>query len=229
MSTPSLHLTGAALRVPARVSASAITWRAVERLLAGAALLLLLPLLASIAILVAIASRRRPFIAHRRVGQYGAEFWMFKVRTMWDRSTLGSPKAGSCKPGWVEYLPETHVPPSKAEPDPRITSGLALFLRRFSLDELPQFLHVLTGKMSLVGPRPVTRAEWDAYYGPAAAGVLAVLPGITGLWQVTGRSRLTYEQRRRLDKFYARHASPGLDMLLLLRTPVRVLTARDAS
>jgi lipopolysaccharide/colanic/teichoic acid biosynthesis glycosyltransferase len=224
MSTPSLQLTGAVLRFPARVSPAAITWRVAERFLAGLALLLVIPILAAIAVAVQIVSRRGPFIAHRRVGQYGAEFWMLKVRTMWDKSAP-CPRRLT----WVERLPETHVPISKSEPDPRITSSLALFLRRFSLDELPQFLHVLTGRMSLVGPRPVTRSEWDAHYGPAAAGVLAVLPGITGLWQVTGRSRLTYAQRRRLDKFYARHASPSFDLLLLLRTPVRVLTARDAS
>jgi len=131
---------------------------------------------------------------------------------------------------FIEQLPpETHVPASKTAPDPRITSRLALFLRRFSFDELPQLLHVLTGRMRLVGPRPVTRSEWNAYYGPSDNDVLAVAPGITGLWQVTGRNRLTYAQRRRLDKFYARRSSPGFDLLLLLRTPARVFTGRDAS
>jgi exopolysaccharide production protein ExoY len=223
MSSPSLQLSGTGLRVRVRISPAAWTWAAVERLLTAAALFLLLPLLAVIAILVLIASRRTPFIAHRRVGLHGVEFWMIKVRTMW------SPSDPPAKFAWIEYLAETHVPVSKTSRDPRITSRLALVLRRFSLDELPQLFHVLTGKMRLVGPRPVTRVEWDAYYGPSAAEVLAVLPGITGLWQVTGRNRLTYAQRRRLDKFYARHYSPRFDLLLLLRTPARVVSGRDAA
>ena len=223
MSAPSLQLTVTRLPVRVRISPAAWAWSAAERFFAAAALVLLLPLLAAIALLVLIASRRTPFIAHRRVGRHGVEFWMLKVRTMW----FPSPSRGEFV--WIEYLSETHVPVFKTASDPRITSRLALFLRRFSLDELPQLVHVLTGKMRLVGPRPVTRSEWDAYYGPSAAEVLAVLPGITGLWQVTGRNRLTYAQRRRLDRFYARHSSPRFDLLLLLRTPARVLSGRDAS
>ncbi|HEY4361469.1 MAG TPA: sugar transferase [Bryobacteraceae bacterium] len=210
-----------------RSSAASAIWSALwivaERLFAAAAVLLLLPVLAAIALLVRVASRRSPFIAHRRVGRNGEEFWMLKVRTMWDRSR---PESG---PILMEQLPpETHVPAAKTALDPRITSSLALFLRRFSLDEVPQLLHVLTGRMRLVGPRPVTRSEWNTYYGASDSEVLSVAPGITGLWQVTGRNRLTYAQRRRLDKFYASHCSPGFDLLLLLRTPARVITGRDA-
>ncbi len=130
--------------------------------------------------------------------------------------------------GWIEYLGDTHVPVFKDARDPRVTSRLALFCRRFSLDELPQLIHVLSGRMRLVGPRPVTHKEWNIYYGASAADVLSVSPGITGLWQVMGRNRLTYPQRRRLDLFYARHRSPQLDLLLLLRTPARVLSGRNA-
>ena len=109
-----------------------------------------------------------------------------------------------------------------------MTSPLALFCRRFSLDELPQLIHVLSGRMRLVGPRPITHEEWNEHYGPLAVEVLSVSPGMTGLWQVVGRNRLTYGQRRRLDLFYARHRGPQLDLLLLLRTPARVLSGRDA-
>jgi len=233
MSTPSLPLTGARFRAPSRSSAGSAIWSALwitaERLFAGAALLLLLPVIAAVALLVRIASRRSPFIAHRRVGRNGEEFWMLKVRTMWDR-TMWDRTTPAHGPFFLEQLPpETHVPVSKTATDPRITSSLALFLRRFSVDELPQLLHVLTGRMRLVGPRPVTRSEWNTYYEPSDSDVLSVAPGITGLWQVTGRNRLTYAQRRRLDKFYASHSSPGFDLLLLLRTPARVFTGRDAS
>ncbi len=232
MSTPSLRLGGGltqeVLGLPARVSPRAIfwslLWSSVERLIAGVVLIVLLPALAAMLLAVALASRRSPFIAHRRVGRYGQDFWMLKIRTMWDRTQASVPQAAS----WIEYLGDTHVPVFKDARDPRVTSRLAHFCRRYSVDEVPQLIHVLSGRMRLVGPRPVTRKEWNAYYGVSAADVLSVSPGMTGLWQVMGRNRLTYAQRRRLDLFYARHRTPQLDLLLLLRTPARVLCGRDA-
>ena len=83
--------------------------------------------------------------------------------------------------------------------------------------------------MRLVGPRPITPTEWSTYYGEAASAVLSVAPGITGLWQTKGRNRLTYAQRRRLDLYYARHRSFLFDLSILLKTPLRVLTGRDAA
>jgi lipopolysaccharide/colanic/teichoic acid biosynthesis glycosyltransferase len=220
MSTPSL-----VLQVPARVSPGTVLWSVVERVLAGSLLIALLPALAALSLAVALISRKSPFIAHRRLGRYGDEFWMLKIRTMWDR---GEPLTLPQVSPFIEYVADTHVPAFKGARDPRVTSKLALFCRRFSLDELPQLIHVLNGRMRLVGPRPITRAEWDSYYGPSATEVLSVSPGMTGLWQVLGRNRLTYGQRRRLDLFYARHNRPQLDLLLLLRTPARVLSGRDA-
>ncbi len=224
MSTPSLRLSGRVLHVPARISPGAVLWSFVERLLAGGLLIALMPPLAVVLFAVAVASRRSPFIAHRRVGRCGQDFWMLKIRTMWDRTQPPSAKAAS----WIEYLGDTHVPAFKGGRDPRVTSRLALLIRRFSVDELPQLVHVLNGRMRLVGPRPVTRQEWNEYYGVSATEVLSVSPGMTGLWQVLGRNRLTYAQRRRLDLFYVRHRTTQLDLLLLLRTPVRVLSGRDA-
>jgi lipopolysaccharide/colanic/teichoic acid biosynthesis glycosyltransferase len=228
MSTPSLHLSGDLLRAPTRVSAGSLLWSVTERVLAAGLLIALLPALAAVSLAVALVSRKSPFIAHRRVGRYGQEFWMLKIRTMWDRSQ----HAGNKRRGWieyaVEYISDTHVPPFKGIRDPRVTSRLALFCRRFSLDELPQLIHVLSGRMRLVGPRPITREEWNEHYGPSSVEVLSVSPGMTGLWQVLGRNRLTYGQRRRLDLFYARHRRPQLDLLLLSRTPARVLSGRDA-
>jgi lipopolysaccharide/colanic/teichoic acid biosynthesis glycosyltransferase len=141
---------------------------------------------------------------------------------MWDGP---SPQAG---PKWIEYLSETEVPVIKGAPDPRVTSRLAAFCRRFSVDDLPQLLQVVTGKLSLVGPRPLTPAELEAYYGSHSAEVLSVRPGLTGLWQVMGRNRLTYPQRRRLDLFFVRKRGLGLYLRILLRTPARVLSGRDA-
>jgi lipopolysaccharide/colanic/teichoic acid biosynthesis glycosyltransferase len=194
----------------------------IERCAAGLVLMLASPVLAAAALSVAILSRRSPFIAHWRVGQHGVGFWMLKIRTMWDRK----PMRGELR--WMEYLPETTVPSFKGPSDPRVTSRLAAFYRRFSIDELPQLLHVVSGRMRLIGPRPITFGEWNSYYGESAEEVLSVPPGLTGLWQVIGRNRLTYEQRRRLDLFYARRAGWRLDCIILLRTPLRVLSGGDA-
>jgi lipopolysaccharide/colanic/teichoic acid biosynthesis glycosyltransferase len=232
MSSPSLRLTAGLpksllhenLRVPARSSRGVVLWSVAERVLAGLLLTALLPVLAMVSFAVAMASRKSPFIAHRRLGRYGREFWMLKIRTMWDRSQPPAPTAGT----WIEYISDTHVPAFKGTRDPRVTSRLARVCRRFSLDELPQLIHVLCGSMRLVGPRPITLAEWNEYYGASSLEVLSVRPGMTGLWQVLGRNRLTYAQRRRLDLFYARHRRPQLDLLLLLRTPARVLSGRNA-
>jgi lipopolysaccharide/colanic/teichoic acid biosynthesis glycosyltransferase len=227
-----LHLTGGvpkeALRAPARVSSGSIVWSVAERVLAGGLLIALLPVMAAISLAVAVVSRKSPFIAHRRLGRYGQEFWMLKIRTMWDRRDPPAHRGGSWIESAIEHISDTHVPAFKGTRDPRVTSPLALFCRRFSLDELPQLIHVLSGRMRLVGPRPITREEWNEHYGPLAVEVLSVSPGMTGLWQVVGRNRLTYGQRRRLDLFYARHRGPQLDLLLLLRTPARVLSGRDA-
>jgi exopolysaccharide production protein ExoY len=185
-------------------------------------LILCAPLLLAVSLAVFILSRRTPLIAHRRVGQFGEEFWMVKIRTMWDRTP--TPRRFQ----WIECLTETSVPVSKCASDPRVTSKFAALCRRYSLDELPQLIHAASGRMRLVGPRPITPAEWSTHYGDSASVVLSVAPGITGLWQIKGRNRLTYAQRRRLDLFYARHHSLLFDLSILLKTPMRVLTGRDA-
>jgi len=155
------------------------------------------------------------------MGLNGEPFRILKLRTMWDSRPQGSTR-------WIEYLEDTNVPTIKGVPDPRVTSRLAAFCRRYSVDELPQLLQVVTGRMSLVGPRPLTLAELDTYYGTDCSELLSVRPGLTGLWQVMGRNRLTYPQRRRLDLFFVRKGGFGLYLRILLRTPARVLSGRDA-
>jgi lipopolysaccharide/colanic/teichoic acid biosynthesis glycosyltransferase len=104
----------------------------------------------------------------------------------------------------------------KLSVDPRITP-IGQFLRKSSLDELPQLLNILRGEMSLVGPRPVTAEELQKY-GPHLADYVAVRPGITGLWQVSGRNDISYDERVRLDAYYAQNASLPLDLSILFRT-----------
>ena len=193
-----------------------------ERCLAAALLAASLPVLACATVTVGILSRKSPWIALRRIGLHGQPFWLLKLRTMWERSESSS--------GYtlVEYLEETEIPTVKTSADPRVTSRFAALARRFSLDELPQLVHVVQGKMRLAGPRPLTRMELDAFYGDSAEEILRVLPGITGLWQVMGRNRLTYKQRLRLDRFFVRRGGVKLYLWVLLRTPASVLKGQGA-
>src|SRR4029077_16034321 len=111
--------------------------------------------------------------------------------------------------------------------DPRVTR-IGRFLRRTSLDELPQFLNVLKGQMSLVGPRPPIPYEVEVYETWHRRRLLAVKPGITGLWQVKGRSRTTFDEMVRLDLQYARNVSLRTDLSILLATPRAVLSGKGA-
>lgn len=178
------------------------------------------PVLGAAMAAVRVLSGRSPLIAHRRVGLDGETFWVVKLRTMWD----GAARAD----GWIEKLNDPPVPPVKQGIDPRVTSRFAAFCRKHSIDELPQLWHVLRGQMRLVGPRPMTRAEVEEYYGDAARELLSVRPGLTGLWQVMGRNRLTYGQRRRLDLFFVRRCSWGLYLRVLARTVGEVVAPRNA-
>jgi lipopolysaccharide/colanic/teichoic acid biosynthesis glycosyltransferase len=109
-----------------------------------------------------------------------------------------------------------------------VASSFSAFCRRHSLDELPQLIHVALGEMSLVGPRPITSAELDEHYRGCIQEVLSVKPGITGLWQLMGRNRLTYAQRRRLDLFLVRRAGLGLYLRVLLHAVPVTLSADGA-
>ncbi|HEX6547062.1 MAG TPA: sugar transferase, partial [Bryobacteraceae bacterium] len=116
----------------------------------------------------------------------------------------------------------------KPSDDPRVTSRFARICRRYSIDELPQLWQVVNGEMALVAPRPLTRNELDLYYGEDARELLTRKPGISGLWQVSGRSRLTYSQRRRLDLFMIRRWSFRLYLRILVVTVPKVLAGKDA-
>jgi exopolysaccharide production protein ExoY len=193
-----------------------------ERPVALLALVFLSPVLIVTATAVFILSRRSPLLAHRRVGKDGRKFWLFKFRTMWGGT------ANHHSTWFIEFVRQEPVNGRKPTHDPRITSRFAAFLRKHSIDELPQLANVLIGEMSLVGPRPLTQGELTEHYGIDKVEVLSVKPGITGLWQTMGRSRLTYRQRLRLDLFLARRHSIGLYLRVLARTIPRVLSGIDA-
>ena len=197
-----------------------------ERAAALFLLILLLPLLLISAVLIRILSGRTPLIAHRRIGRYGAPLWMLKLRTMWDPSTRGSRARGTNS--LVEYIDDETGPENKLENDPRVPGRFPQFLRHHSLDELPQLWHVIAGEMSLVGPRPVTARELRKHYGVHADEVLRLRPGLAGLWQTSGRNRLTYAERRRMDLEFVRNRSLGMYVGILLRTVPEVLRGQNS-
>jgi len=176
-----------------------------------------LPLLI-IAVLIKLDSPGPIFFKQPRMGHKGKPFLFYKFRTMVQESEslLEELKAKSDRGG----------PLFKMKNDPRITR-IGKYLRRYSLDEMPQLLNVLRGEMSLVGPRP--QVLWEAKaYDEWAKKRLNVLPGITGLWQVSGRAELTYEEMIDLDIYYLEHWSPGLDLKILLRTLPTILGGKGA-
>jgi exopolysaccharide production protein ExoY len=129
--------------------------------------------------------------------------------------------------GWVEYIDDTNGLGLKGSDDPRVASRFARFCRRHSINEIPQLWHVIRGEMSLVGPRPVTAEELRLYYGADAREILQHKPGITGLWQVCGRNRVTYPERRHLDLELIRRRSLRMYLKILLRTVPEVIGGRN--
>jgi exopolysaccharide production protein ExoY len=181
------------------------------------------PVILGSAGIVLVLSRRSPLVAHLRIGQGGRPFWMWKLRTMWP-STAPS----NSERVWLQRIEADPVGEQKLEGDPRITSRFAALCRRHSIDELPQLLHVIRGEMSLVGPRPVTRAELTRHYGVDAEEVLRIKPGLTGYWQTQGRSRLSYPDRVSLDLALARTLSFGTYWSVMWRTLPEVLSGKNA-
>jgi len=165
------------------------------------------------AVTIRILSGRSPFVAHLRIGQDGHRFWVWKLRTMWQRQPSSERESG-----WVARIEAEPDYDAKPEGDPRINSRFAGFCRRHSIDELPQLFHVIRGEMSLVGPRPVTRTELTRHYYRHTKEILAVKPGLTGYWQTQGRSRLSYPERVALDVQLVRNLSIRVYFQVLIRT-----------
>lgn len=193
--------------------------RAVDVMAAGILLVLLLPLLVVIAVAVRREDGGPALFRQERVGLNGATFTIHKFRTM----RVG---ADAQLAALLAQQGRAHSPLFKVHDDPRLTRWGPL-LRRSSLDELPQLIDVLRGSMSLVGPRPQRPAEVALYTG-ADGHRLGVRPGITGLWQVSGRSRLTWDEARELDIHYVHNWSVLGDLRIMLRTAHAVLRADGA-
>jgi lipopolysaccharide/colanic/teichoic acid biosynthesis glycosyltransferase len=204
------------------VPANLLLKRILDLSLGSLLFLLFLFLLPPIALALWLEDRGSPFYRHLRVGQGGRSFHALKFRTM-------RPDADRVLEVYLGQNPEARAlweRERKLKEDPRVTR-VGRFLRRWSLDELPQVLNVLKGEMSLVGPRPVTQEELPKY-GESLDLYLRVRPGLTGLWQVSGRNEVPYERRVALDRYYVQNWSVWLDLYVLGRTVLAVLGRRGA-
>lgn len=202
--------------------ANSVWKRGLDIVGALAALILFSPLFVIIATLIWLQDRGPAFYSHVRVGRYGRTFRCLKFRSMVHNGEAVLKKHFDGNPEAAEEWRKFH----KLSNDPRVTP-LGKFLRKSSLDEIPQFWNVLVGDMSLVGPRPITRVELDRY-AKERRYYLLVRPGITGLWQVTGRSDSSYENRIKLDREYLEHWSYARELWILVMTLPAVIAAKGA-
>ncbi|ELP33955.1 Undecaprenyl-phosphate galactose phosphotransferase, WbaP [Rhodopirellula baltica SWK14] len=214
---------GVHLRDHLRSPISRFVKRTVDLLASSAALLFLMPLFVLVAIYIKRKSPGPVFYGHKRIGIGGQTFKAWKFRTM-------VTNADQVLEQYLEQDPEMRrqwVEDQKLKNDPRIISGIGHFLRKTSLDEIPQLWNTFKGEMSLVGPRPIVSDEIGRYREMYPL-YLRVRPGITGLWQVSGRNDTSYEQRIRLDSYYVCNWSPWLDTYIIFRT-IRTMLFREGA
>jgi exopolysaccharide biosynthesis polyprenyl glycosylphosphotransferase len=204
---------------------SEFTKRAMDVVGSLGALIVLLPVFLAIAVLIKWTSPGPVFFRQKRVGQFGKEFTFLKFRSM---HTNNDPKIHQ------EYIRSlikekaNHAGGTfKIQNDPRVTR-VGRFIRKTSLDELPQFINVLKGDMSLVGPRPPIPYEFESYSLWHRRRIVEARPGITGEWQVYGRSRTSFDDMVRMDLRYIRNQSLWLDLKILLKTPFAVISGDGA-
>jgi exopolysaccharide biosynthesis polyprenyl glycosylphosphotransferase len=204
--------------------------RGLDIVVSAMLLVALSPLLVLVAVVVRLSSAGPVFYRHTRVGRSSEPLRLLKFRTMYIDACRGEDYGGDrAEDEFARLMADSRLRDEfertfKLQDDPRVTR-VGSFLRRTSLDELPQLWNVLLGDISLVGPRALTAEELERYYGSAASSILVVRPGVTGYWQINGRSSLQYEDRVRLDLAYIGGWSLALDLTILAKT-FRVLVAR---
>jgi len=196
--------------------------RVLDLAIAGFAILLLgLPLLA-VALAIKLDSRGPVFYGHKRLGRNMKPFKLYKFRTMYKDADARLKKILESDPKLAAEFAATF----KLKNDPRVTR-VGRFLRKFSIDELPQFFNIIAGQMSVVGPRPIVEKEVD-YYRSHSLLLFRVPPGATGLWQVSGRTDTSYQQRVEMDTRYVEDWTLWWDLGIILKTPFAVLSRKGA-
>lgn len=186
-------------------------------------LILFSPLFLLIAVLIRLSSKGPAIYSHERIGRGGKPFRCYKFRTMYLDAEHRLQKLLIDHPEVKEEWQKSR----KLKNDPRIIS-IGRFLRRTSLDELPQFWNALKGDLSIVGPRPVVEEEMVLYFKDKAPKILSIRPGITGIWQVSGRSDTSYEKRIQLDEKYVDQRSFVLDLVLIAKTIPKMIFSKGA-
>ncbi|WP_072393097.1 sugar transferase [Hyphomicrobium sp. CS1GBMeth3] len=197
--------------------------RVADLMIAATSLVMLIPLMLIIAALIKLTMGGPVFYYQSRIGHNGKRFRCYKFRSMLADADKRLADLVARDPEAAAEWTETR----KLKNDPRVTR-FGQILRKSSLDELPQFYNVLIGDMSCIGPRPIVSEE-IARYGRYAPDYFSVRPGITGLWQVSGRSSLSYSRRIALDRYYVRRWSPLLDASIALRTLKAVMSPDETS
>lgn len=193
--------------------------RIFDVIIASIGLIVLLPIFLLLTIVIKIDSKGTVFFAHTRIGKNGKKFKMYKFRTMYENA---QEMINDFTPEQMKEWKENF----KLKDDPRITK-IGKFLRKTSLDELPQIINIIKGDLSIVGPRPVIDAEIEKY-GEDKEKFLSVTPGLTGYWQVNGRSAITYEDRMKMELYYINHMSAKLDLQIFFKTFIKVLKKEGA-
>ena len=193
--------------------------RSFDIISASIGILFLLPLFIVLAILVKLDSNGPIFFSHKRIGKNGKIIGIYKFRSMVSNSE-------EIFKNFTEEQKKEFEKNFKLDDDPRITK-IGGFLRKTSLDELPQLLNIIKGDMSVVGPRPIVRAEVEKY-GVCADKLFSVKPGLTGFWQANGRSDTTYEERVQMDMYYIDNRSFLLDIRIILKTVISVIRKEGA-
>lgn len=197
--------------------------RTFDLIFASCALLITAPLLLLFALLVRLSSPGRIFYWQERVGRRGYPFRCYKFRTMYRDADERLAELLARDEELRQEWERSH----KLKNDPRVTP-IGRFLRRYSLDEFPQFWNVLRGDLSVVGPRPLVREEVERHVGLKAVRTLSLRPGLTCLWQIHGRSELSYPERVALDEEYVRRRSFLLDLVIVARTVPSLFLSRGA-
>lgn len=200
-------------------SAYHIVKRIFDVTVAAVALMVLSPVFLLLAVLIKLESRGPVFFVHKRIGKGGKMLPLYKFRSMYTNAEeMIAQFTPEQKKEWAENF--------KLDDDPRITR-IGKFLRRTSLDELPQLVNILKGELSIVGPRPVVTDELEKY-GIYKARFCSVTPGLTGYWQAYARSSCTYEQRMEMELFYVENANFGWDLKIIFATVGAVFRGHGA-
>lgn len=193
--------------------------RIVDVILGCIGLVLLSPVFLILAVCIKIDSKGPVIFAHKRIGKNGKEFNMYKFRSMYENAEeMIENFSEEQKKEWQENF--------KLENDPRITR-IGNFLRKTSLDELPQIVNIIRGDLSIIGPRPVTGEELEKYEENKEK-FLSITPGLTGYWQANGRSNTTYEERMQMELYYVDNQSLWLDIKIFFKTIVSVVKKEGA-